>query len=275
MYRNLMTIVVAFYLVPSIAQNSSPRPQALTNFQSQPSATNARAVTDSCPAVPTSGSVYDRYDQAIARRQCLEEVQAFLIANVAAPASTDPTAARLGASAELLAFGPVIEAAKKKEDEAGAAKSFMGSNWALGIGYSFGKGPKRITEAEVVNGVVRVTQDDTDQPLVLLEAHHLFPMGQRFGIGPFASLQTGSEDAVLGFGAGVLFGWKDAEKDSSGGFLLGLGYGWTHNVKTLGDGIVADQPLPTGETEVRFKNQSAESLMFFVSRRFDLGPEKK
>ena len=59
-----------------------------------------------------------------------------------------------------------------------------------------------------------------------------------------------------------------------GGFLLGVGYGWTQGVKTLGDGIVADQALPDGETEIRYKTRSAESIFVFVSRRFDLGPVK-
>ena len=288
MYRKLLAIVIALYLVPSQAQNATPDAGRVTQFQTDPVAENARsnasAISNSCPTVSATASVNDRYDQAVARRKCLESAQLIFATTAAAPPSPSPdpnvraldTAAKDAASAELLKTMKETENAKAEEEKAGAAKSFMGSNWAVGIGYSFGQGPKRISEAEVVNGVVRVKQDDTDKPIVLLEVHRLFESKRfrGFGWGPFASIQTGSDDAVLGFGAGLQFGWRDPEPKSSGGFLLGVGYGWTQGVKTLGDGIVADQALPDGETEIRYKTRSAESIFVFVSRRFDLGPVK-
>lgn len=287
MYRKLLAIVIAFYFVPSHAQNSTPDAARVSNFQTDTvvanADSNAGSVTDSCPKAATTGSLDDRYKQAVARRKCLDVAQVFFATTAAAAPSVSAdanvrlqdAATKRAASTQLVKVMKEAEDAQEEEEEAGAAKSFMGSNWAVGIGYSFGQGPKRITEAEVVNGVVRVKQDDTDKPIVLLEVHRLFEIGPRFGVGPFASFQTGSDDAVLGFGVGVQFGWRDSAPKSSGGFLLGVGYGWTQGVKTLGDGIVANEPLPEGETEIRYKTQSAESIFVFVSRRFDLGPEKE
>jgi hypothetical protein len=152
---------------------------------------------------------------------------------------------------------------------------FLGLNWGLGAGYAFGKGPRRVT-ASIVDNVVRVSSDVTNGPRVILEAHYYpekitWNVGD-FGWGPFAAVEAGaagttSSSGITGFGVGVMGGWKVAS-DSSSGFNLGVGYLWEGNVQTLGDGITANQPLPAGETQIRYKNQSVGAVILFFSWTF-------
>lgn len=256
----------------AIAQ-SHPTIQAQRDFSQEPSISTAQALFESCPDVPSLGSVYDRYEKALARRQCLERGQnaVFAAMSVVAPTTAQSVAPALANADQQIAD------AKRQEAQLWAEKAFLGFNWAVGAGYAFGRGNSRIDDAEVVNGIVRVKEDNTDRPRVVLEIHHLFEGGHDFGWGPFASAQAGTGDSNLGFGLGLEMGWRDKSKDaeSSGGFLLGIGYEWDGGAKVLGDGIVANQALPTGETQVRFKKRTLGSLLVFVGRRFDLsGPPK-
>lgn len=67
-----------------------------------------------------------------------------------------------------------------------------------------------------------------------------------------------------------MWGWKDGQLPAeANAFTLGVGVVFDLNVKTLGDGIHANQPLPEGETEVRFKEKSRPSLMLMFTRSFD------
>jgi hypothetical protein len=56
--------------------------------------------------------------------------------------------------------------------------------------------------------------------------------------------------------------------DGSGSFNLGVGVLYDMNVRTLGDGIVENQPLPAGETEIRYKERSQSGLMILSSYSF-------
>jgi hypothetical protein len=266
-------LLAGFMASHAMAQGAIPQQQAEAEFRATPSDANAAAVPRSCGTVQTTGSVYVRYAQAVARRKCLEKSSVFFVTTAAM--TTDENM-RAKAIKTVPATEVEEEEAEEEEEKLWAEKSFLGFNWALGVGYSFGEGPQRVADAEVVNGIVRIKDDNTDQAVAILEVHHLFEGKNRFGWGPFASVQTGEGDTALGFGVGLEFGWRDADPKSAGGFLLGVGYSWTQGVKVLGDGIVANEPLPTGETEVRFKNRSAGALLVFVSRRFDLsGPNTK
>jgi hypothetical protein len=112
---------------------------------------------------------------------------------------------------------------------------------------------------------------------VLLEAHYYpekitWNTGD-FGWGPFAAVETGSSgtsnsNGISGYGMGLIGGWKVGDNTKSSGFNIGVGYLWEGNVQTLGDGITANNPLPTGETQVRYKNQSVGAIIVFFSWTF-------
>lgn len=164
-----------------------------------------------------------------------------------------------------------------------AQQLYQGFNWGVGLGYSFGMGGQRVESAEVVNGVLRVQSDVTDQPRLVLELHaHLktWPRanGALLAIGPFASIQTAKGesggDSLSSFAVGVMFGIQDEAKSTTG-WNLGVGYVYDSNVQLLGRGLEDGQPLPTGETEVRFRRASAGGVMVMFSRQFGLPGTKK
>ena len=152
-----------------------------------------------------------------------------------------------------------------------AKMNFAALGFGLGLGYSFGVDGDRVESAEVINGVVRVTSDNTDQARVLAEAHWFFTPfhSDNIGVGPFASINTGgSSDAISSFGLGLMVGFRDANNSSRKSWNLGVGYIADSNVQVLGDGIEANQPLPAGEESVRFKKESKGAIVIMFSRGF-------
>jgi len=162
-------------------------------------------------------------------------------------------------------------AARKKADELAQDKAFFGAGWGVGVGAGFGMDADRIDGAELVNGVVRVTEDVTDSPRLFLEIHYFFgkgKAGRKVGHGPFATVNFGANgsDTLTSFGAGYMVGFK--RPDSSSSLNFGIGLSLDSNVMQLGDGISPNQPLPDGETEIRFTKSSEPSIIFLVSTKF-------
>lgn len=179
-----------------------------------------------------------------------------------------------------------------QDSDADGNQEFMGINWGIGIGAAFGNGPDRISEAEMVNNLVRVKDDVTNTPRLVLEVHDfmykLRPISEwresgqgnvtdanvspdyRWGVGPFVAVNfgsTGSEASTLtSFGGGIIFGRRMRNSDRS--FNIGLGYMLDANVKQFGDGIHKNMALPEGETEIRFKEESESSFIIFFSTTF-------
>lgn len=138
-------------------------------------------------------------------------------------------------------------------------------------------GDDRVEEAVLdANGIVRVTDDVTDSPRALLEIHYFIKTkgrknGTKFGHGPFASVNFGATggDTLSSFGLGYMIGWKrNSDPDNDAAFNIGIGVSLDQNVKKLGDGIFENEPLPAGETEIRFKEDSELAGLIFVSATF-------
>jgi len=87
---------------------------------------------------------------------------------------------------------------------------------------------------------------------------------------PFASVQASSDNSsAVSFGLGYMVGWSDeiaSTPTATKSWNLGLGVLLESNVQRLGDGIHANQPLPDGETQVRYKQSGASSLFILLSR---------
>ncbi len=174
----------------------------------------------------------------------------------------------------------------------GGDQSLGGIKFGAGIGFTYDLGTHdRIKAATVANGIVRVTETDNVRARLLLESHYFFlPEAVFFrlqpndwGIGPFIALQGGPEAIVQGVGGGLMIGLKRVRTDdkSRGGelagqsadtdgssFNLGLGVFYDLGVQTLGDGVVANQPLPPGETEIRFAKRSQAGFIILSSFAF-------
>jgi hypothetical protein len=83
------------------------------------------------------------------------------------------------------------------------------------------------------------------------------------GAGPFITLRLGGEEVVQSFGAGLMLGFRKAESEKS--LNVGIAYATDPNVRVLGDGIIANAPLPKGETQIRYKTTHQEGLIIMFS----------
>lgn len=169
----------------------------------------------------------------------------------------------------------VLAAQVAQSGEARESESeFLGLEWGIGVGISRSFGDA-VDSAQVVNGIVRVERDNSLKPRVLLEFHrflrHPDPRDGAItrGSGPFVAVAA-SEESIAAVGGGWMWGWKDRQLPAdANAFTLGVGVVVDLNVKTLGDDIHENRPLPEGETEVRFKERSRPSLMLIFTRSFD------
>lgn len=131
--------------------------------------------------------------------------------------------------------------------------------FSLGFGYAIGvtvyrKKRKSIEEAAIVNGIVRVLEEESTAAQLMLESHYFFPFPlekEKVGIGPFLALEISGKQFSK-FGAGIMVGFRYDTKTTKS---FNIGIGWFHDVnfKKLGDGLNRNQPAPTGEYVIRYK----------------------
>jgi hypothetical protein len=131
--------------------------------------------------------------------------------------------------------------------------------------------------------------DDRDNASArfMLEAHYFFtPSGKplfgsnllgatntnkklEWGWGPFVALQPGSDDIIDAIAAGLMIGFKRSDDPSDdASWNLGVGVVVDPNSQILGSGLVEDEPLPDGETEVRFREEEQVGILFLFSTKF-------
>lgn len=115
--------------------------------------------------------------------------------------------------------------------------------------------------------IVRAKTRRSSDARVLLETHYFFPLCDRFGYGPVLVVQPGTAEIIEGVGLGFMMGARRAT-DASDSFNLGLAVFMERSVTVLGAGIEENQPLPAGETEIRYQQTPKASLMALASFSF-------
>jgi hypothetical protein len=166
-----------------------------------------------------------------------------------------------------------------------------------GVGAVFMRGSPEVENAAVDSGgILRVDFKSKDRLGGILEAHHLFTnlvgdpaakiakiqnavRGQRpedifdFSPGIMVGAELG-ENAIRSLGIGVIFSWRRFHLEGDGkltqkvAFNLGAMLLIEQNVKTLADGFRDGSPLPTGQTAVRFKEESRRGIAITFSAGF-------
>ena len=84
--------------------------------------------------------------------------------------------------------------------------------------------------------------------------------------GPFIAVAASEDNVLSGIGAGAMLGFKDA--GDSEGFAIAVGFMLDNDVRSLARGFTVDEPLPEGETEVRYIDKSELSYILFMTRTF-------
>jgi len=176
-------------------------------------------------------------------------------------------------------------------------QKFGGIDFGIGIAFSYDLGNnRRVKSAEIVDGLLRVTQTENVRARLILESHYFFtpllPFTQNyagvacyayqtgsdpyddciakrknFGIGPFMAIQPGTDNVIDAIGAGLMFGFRRRE-DQGSSFNIGIGVLYDVDTQILGDGFVENRPPPGNETEVRFRRQSQSGLLVMTSYTF-------
>jgi hypothetical protein len=170
-----------------------------------------------------------------------------------------------------------------------------GLGWGLGLAANFDVTGARVGTATVVNNIVRIQDGSSNVNLgFVLEAHYflrdyIFSNGGLLSVcpkpgtcvdvayGPFVAIEVGggtsstisATGAPTAYALGMMVGLhhQDAPKNQSWNFGVGLRV--DPKAQVLGDGIVANQPLPAGEsTTVRFKTEPRVGIMLLSSFSF-------
>jgi hypothetical protein len=147
---------------------------------------------------------------------------------------------------------------------------FQNLGFGLGLGWTHNLGARRVESVTVVNGIVRIDNEQNDLVRFMPELHLWLDRWdeQRWGWGPFLTVAPGSRviDAV---GFGLMIGYRPHEADQYS-FNLGIGGTLDLDARVLGDGLVANEPLPPRETTARTKQTTAAGLLVIFSVGWDL-----
>jgi hypothetical protein len=169
-------------------------------------------------------------------------------------------------------------------------RTFGGLTLGVGIGATFDtQGQRRVISATPVNNIVRVTQTDNATVSLVGESHYFFvpniplfsvPAGD-WGHGPFVAIDAGTNNngnLISGYSIGWMIGFRQpswtwtpsgwAANYSTSSWNFGVGFRVDPNAQVLGDGVVANQLLPPGETTVRLKTEARYGVMLLSSFSF-------
>jgi hypothetical protein len=167
-------------------------------------------------------------------------------------------------------------------------KTWAGIGWGLGIAADFDIGGKRVADAQIVNGLVRIKDSSSNVGVsFVLEAHYFFtesrpwPKCYGFGcnnvaFGPFVAIEIGGGTSattnagpITGYALGMMVGLQHPDAPSkTSSWNFGVGLRVDPQAKVLGDGFVANQPPPAGETAIRTKTEPRYGLMLLSSFSF-------
>jgi hypothetical protein len=201
------------------------------------------------------------------------------------------TKASVATAFGLSLFAHVAIAADKPADP----KTWAGIGWGLGVAADFDLGGKRVADAQIINGLVRIKDSSSNVGVsFVLETHYFFKewlpnVGTCLGfncndvaIGPFIAVEIGGGTSattnagpITGYALGGMVGFHHPDFDpnthkdkSTSSWNFGVGLRVDPQAKVLGDGFVANQPPPAGETAIRTKTEPRYGLMLLSSFSF-------
>ena len=147
---------------------------------------------------------------------------------------------------------------------------FQNVGFGLGLSWTHNLGPRRVDSVSVVNRIVRIDDERNDLVRAMPEVHLWIDRWdeQRWSWGPFLAVAPGSRiiDAV---GGGLMVGYRPRRSDQYS-FNFGIGGILDLDTRILGDGIIANEPLPPRETSARTKQTTGAGLLLLFSVGWDL-----
>ena len=203
--------------------------------------------------------------------------------------------------------GALIDTPAQADEAPAKAKASLGTTewgglgWGIGIATNFDIGGKRVGTAELTNNIVRIKDASSNVNVsFVLEAHYFLrdytlalggPTSCKAGgtnyvyinctelaHGPFVAVEVGGGSAgtpkadglITAFAMGWMVGLRHpaSSPDNKSSWNFGVGLRVTPNSQIFGDGIIANQPLPLGETVIRYKNEPRYGVTLLSSFSF-------
>jgi len=93
------------------------------------------------------------------------------------------------------------------------------------------------------------------------------PACPRWGVGLFVALQGSEKEVINSLATGIMWGIRKDATDSRS-VNVGIGVSFDPSVQVLGHGLKEGNPLPAGETEVRFKKEGQLGWALMASFTF-------
>ena len=175
-----------------------------------------------------------------------------------------------------------------------APKPFDGLGFGAGVAMTFGQPRVNKVVATGPNNIVRVTDSSSVSAGIVFESHYFFVpttpflgvSGGSWGHGPFVAVDASTSDgssAVAGVSMGWMIGFRKtrpatvaiagrpmaAQVADNTSWNFGVGFHVEPKATVLGDGIVANMPLPAGETNpVRTNTVPRYGVMLLTSFGF-------
>jgi hypothetical protein len=176
-----------------------------------------------------------------------------------------------------------------------------GLHWGIGLAADFDLRGSRVGTAAVVNNIVRITDSSSNVGVgFVLEAHYFLrdaffggdgrkscagdrerPFCLEVAWGPFVAIEVGggkagtpsADSPITGYALGWMVGFRHpnvTKTSDNSSWNFGLGLRVDPKAQVLGDGIVANQPLPAGEPAdpLRLKKVPRYGLMLLSSFSF-------
>lgn len=195
-------------------------------------------------------------------------------ADSSSAAALAPQAGATGPSTDRTPLPTLAPDTDKKENppdtDAERPWMFQRLGFGLGLGWTHNLGPRRVDSVTVVNRIVRIDNERNDLVRFMPEMHLWIDRWdeQRWSWGPFLTVAPGSRiiDAV---GFGLMMGYRPHRQDQYS-FNVGIGGTLDLDARVLGDGLIANEPLPARETTARTKQTTAAGLLVLFSVGWDL-----
>jgi hypothetical protein len=163
--------------------------------------------------------------------------------------------------------------------------TWAGLGFGLGIAADFDIGGTRVVTATTPNNIVRIEDSSSNVNLGFVLETHYFIRDWYFttnlfcrdvcnmdvATGPFLAIEIGDAVAaktvggpIKGYALGWMVGLHHPDSHPNSSWNFGVGLRIDPNGQVLGDGIVANQPLPPNDT-LRYKHEPRAGIMLLSS----------
>lgn len=168
---------------------------------------------------------------------------------------------------------------EEKEKKDALEAEFAGLSWGMGVSWTLDNKNNRVNKAEVIDSLVRITDEDNVKVRLLAELHYFFELPDKLkkGLlskyqttchwGPFVAIDTQDFKKLDGAGGGVMLGFRNEKASKS--FNIGIGWMVDQNSKELGTGLEEGKPLPAGAENIWYKTRSQGGIVLITSFTFE------